>query len=59
MEGTVISGMESLTTNAAAVIDLVKTSMGLFTEFPMNLILTASLIGVGFGIFKRAKRAAR
>lgn len=55
----VVTGMESLTSNATAMVDLVKTAMGLFSEFPLNLILVASLVGVAFGIFKRAKRAAR
>ena len=52
------TGMETLTTNATSIIDLVKTAMGLFSEFPLNLILVASLIGVAFGIFRKAKRAA-
>ena len=55
----VATGMENLTTNASTMVDLVKTAMGLFSEFPLNLILVASLVGVAFGIFKRAKRAAR
>ena len=55
----VATGMESLTTNASTMVDLVKTAMGLFSEFPLNLILVASLVGVAFGIFKKAKRAAR
>lgn len=56
---TGVTVMENLTTNAAALVDLVKTAMGLFSEFPLNLILVASLVGVAFGIFKRAKRAAK
>lgn len=55
----VATGMESLSTNASTMVDLVKTAMGLFSEFPLNLILVASLVGVAFGVFKRAKRAAR
>ena len=50
--------MEGLTTNATAVIDLVKQCMGIFTEFPMNILLVAGLVGVGFGIFRKAKRSA-
>lgn len=37
------------------LIDLTKTCMGLFTEFPMNVLLIASLVGIGFGIFRNAK----
>lgn len=42
-----------------SVIDLVKNVMGLFAEFPMNVILTASLVSVAIGIFASAKSAAR
>ena len=41
-----------------SVIDLVKSVMGLFSEYPMNLILTASLVTVAIGIFAAAKSAA-
>lgn len=56
-----------LTAGEGAVIDtsivtelmtLVKTVMGLFSEFPLNVLLIASLCFVGFAIFGRAKRAA-
>lgn len=52
------TGMESLTTNAGSVIELVKTAMTLFTEFPLNVMLVASLVGVGFGIFRKARKAS-
>lgn len=38
-----------------SLIDLTKTCMGLFTEFPMNVLLVASLVGIGFAIFRNAK----
>lgn len=41
------------------LINLCKTCMGLFTEFPLNVFLIAGLVGIGFGIFRMAKRAAR
>lgn len=37
------------------LINLCKTCMGLFTEFPMNVLLIASLVGIGFSIFRNAK----
>ncbi len=40
------------------LLNLVKTMMGLFTEFPLNIMLIASLAGIGFGIFGIARRAA-
>ena len=40
------------------LVNLVKTVMGLFSEFPLNVLLIASLCFVAFGLFSRAKRAA-
>ena len=37
---------------------LVKSVMGLFSEFPLNVLLISSLCFVGFALFGRAKRAA-
>lgn len=39
-------------------IALVKSVMGLFGEFPLNVLLIATLSFVAFGLFRRAKRAA-
>lgn len=41
------------------LLALVKSVMGLFSEFPLNVLLIASLCFVGFGIFKSAKKAAK
>lgn len=40
------------------LVSLVKTVMGLFQEYPLNLLLIASLCFVAFGLFSRAKGAA-
>lgn len=40
------------------LLNLVKNVMGLFSEFPLNVLLIASLCFVAFGLFKRAKAAA-
>ena len=40
------------------LVNLVKTVMGLFSEFPLNVLLIASLCFVAFGLFSRAKSAA-
>ena len=50
--------MESLTTNTSTVLELMKAMMGLFGEFPLNLILVASLGGVAFKLFRKGRRAA-
>ncbi len=41
------------------LIALVKSVMGLFKEYPLNLLLIASLATTAFVIFNRAKRAAK
>ena len=38
-------------------MSLVKEGIALCSEFPLNLLLTACLVGAGIGIFARAKRA--
>lgn len=40
------------------LIALVRSVMGLFTDFPLNVLLIASLAFVAFGLFSRAKHAA-
>lgn len=40
------------------LVALVKNVMGLFSEFPLNVLLIASLCFVAFGLFSRAKSAA-
>ena len=41
------------------LISLVKSVCGLFTIFPLNVFLIASLVYVGFRIFRAAKGAAK
>ena len=53
-EGAVATLDQALVTE---LINLCKTCMGLFSEFPMNLLLVASLVGIGFAIFRNAKRS--
>jgi hypothetical protein len=37
------------------LVSLTKTVMGLFSEFPLNVLLVASLATVAFGIFRSAR----
>ena len=39
------------------LIQLVKSVMGLFSEFPLNVILIAGLCFIAFGLFGAARRA--
>ena len=41
------------------LVSLVKSVCGLFTIFPINVFLIASLVFVGFSIFRSAKGAAK
>lgn len=41
------------------VIEIVKTSMGLLTEFPCNLFLAGGLLALGLTLFKRTKKVAQ
>lgn len=53
------SGTSAIDTGLVGeVVALVKSVMGLFAEFPLNVLLIASLCFVAFGLFARAKRAA-
>lgn len=50
--------MENIGTNTTALMTLVTTVMGIFSEFPLNIILVGSLAGVAFKLFGKAKRTA-
>jgi len=54
-EGTTVINSALIT----ELLDLCKQVMGLFTEFPLNVFLISSLVGIGFAIFRKAKRSAR
>ena len=40
------------------LVDLVKQVAGLFSVFPINVFLIGSLAGLGFTLFRKAKRTA-
>lgn len=54
-EGTTVIN----STLVGELLDLCKQVMGLFSEFPLNVFLITGLVGIGFGIFRKAKRSAR
>jgi len=47
------------TTLVDSLISLAKSCMGLFAEYPLNVILIGSLCGVAFGLIAKAKRTAK
>lgn len=40
------------------ILSLVKSVMGLFTMFPLNIMLVSGLVGIAFAIFRKAKKSA-
>ncbi len=40
------------------LVALTRTVMGLFSDFPLNVLLIAGLCGVAFGLFRSAKGSA-
>ena len=46
------------TSQVSEVINLIKSAMGLFAEFPLNVFIIASLVALGFAILQKAKSAA-
>lgn len=61
MFGVIASGGSAAidTSLVSEMIDLVKSVMGLFKEYPLNLMLIASLAGVAFGLVIKGKVAAK
>lgn len=49
---TTVSGVDG-------ALDLVKSVMGLFSSYPLNIYLVCGLACVGFGVFRSAKGAAK
>lgn len=41
------------------LIGLIRSCMGLFTEFPINIVLIASLVTIAFGAITAAAGAAK
>lgn len=41
-----------VSTMTTTVVDLVKAGLGLFSEWPLNIVVVAGLLGVGIGLVK-------
>lgn len=46
------------TTSASEVVNIVKEVMGLFSEYPLNILLVSCLAIIGFKVFRSAKSSA-
>lgn len=40
-----------------SILDITEKILGMFAIFPLNVFLTAGLIGVGVGVFRKLKRS--
>ncbi len=40
-----------------SILEVTRTILGMFTVFPLNVFLTASIVGIGIGVFKRLKHS--
>ena len=40
-----------------SILDITTNILEMFSVFPLNIFLTASLIGVGVGVFRKLKRS--
>ena len=55
--------LTSTTTNAIdvtivdSILEVTRTILGMFSVFPLNVFLTAGIVGIGIGIFKKLKHA--
>lgn len=59
MNGALLSGTTQIDTALVTeLLSLVKSVMSLFSEYPLNILLIASLAFVAFGLFSRGKSAA-
>lgn len=50
--------VSNLTANTEALIALVTSVLGLFEVYPLNILLTGSLVGFAMSLFGRGKHAA-
>ena len=49
--------METLAATTTSLVTLVTSAMGLFETFPLNIMITATLVAVAFKIFGKGRRA--
>lgn len=60
MEETVVTGMEAVTAAFPTITELVTAGWTMMTSNPyLTVFLAAGLLGVGIGVLKMVKRAAK
>lgn len=45
------------TSVADAILDLTTKALGMFSVFPLNIFLGASLLGIGIGVYRKLKHS--
>lgn len=51
----VVNGID--VTIVDSILEVTRTILGMFTIFPLNVFLTAGIVGIGIGVFKKLKRS--
>jgi len=55
LTGATASGID--VTVVDSILEVTRTILGMFTVFPLNVFLTASVVGIGIGVFRKLKRS--
>lgn len=50
--------MTEVATNFTSLIGIVEDILGLFTQFPINILVTGMVAGVAFGILRKTRKVA-
>lgn len=51
--------MTGVVADVGTVVDVVKATMSLFTEFPLNIMIAAMVGGIGLRMFGKASRVTK
>ena len=52
---TATSGID--VTIVDSILEVTRTILGMFTIFPLNVFLTAGIVGIGIGVFRKLKHS--
>lgn len=52
---TAASGID--VTVVDSILEVTRTILGMFSVFPLNVFLTAAVVGIGIGVFRKLKRS--
>lgn len=52
---TATSGID--VTVVDSILEVTRTILGMFSVFPLNVFLTAAVVGIGISVFRKLKRS--